>query len=87
MVSSGPERPPVDGDLRRDRIAIEVRPEPTVDELDALIAALALWGPKAPLEPRAPTSRWAMAGRLDAHAGLNRRGRHGRERAGPGRGE
>lgn len=86
MARGGPERPLVDGDLRRDRIAIEVRPEPTGDELDALIAALALRSAETPLEPRSPTSRWAMAGRLDAHAGLNRRGRHGRERGGPGRG-
>jgi hypothetical protein len=67
-------------------LVIEVTPEPTRDELDALIAALAVWSQEMEPDPEPVPSRWAMAGRLEAHSGLNPHVRCGTGRAGLGRG-
>ena len=58
----------------------EIAPEPTPDERDAVIAALVVMGlksgPELAQESRGP-SRWAMAGRRAAHAGISQATRHG----------
>lgn len=77
-----------DGDQPEVDLVIGVTPEPTRDELDALIAALVVWSEETKQEPNpgSEPSRWAMAGRLEAHSGLNPRGHRGTGRGGLGRG-
>jgi hypothetical protein len=57
-------------------LKITISPEPTVDERDAVVAALAvllLADEPAPEVQTAPMSRWARAGRVEAMGSIERR--------------
>ncbi|MBA2753640.1 MAG: hypothetical protein H0U40_04155 [Chloroflexia bacterium] len=59
---------------------IEITPEPTPDEQDAIVAALVVLGLSPVVVPAAKSavpSRWSMAGRRAAHDGLSPTTRHG----------
>lgn len=53
------------GDEGRVRVRIGIRPEPTADERDAVVAALIMHGWRTPPVASAPRSRWAMAARRE----------------------
>lgn len=61
-------------------LKIEISPEPTADERDAVVAALTvllLTEDPAPRVHPAPTSRWARAGRVEAMRGIEHRPERG----------
>jgi hypothetical protein len=69
-------------------IRIEVTPEPSPDEADALVAAIAVYlsaGVEQTVEPAAPVvSRWVIEGRRTAMSGLQSGSNQGWGRGRPG---